>query len=449
MNSSRFCPDCGADLAHYYTALNEPDPESQATREEQSPKEKRLRILADFELRDCVVVRYLGKGGKVVIPDGVTAIGDGAFYRSGVIKEVVCPESLKEIGREAFYYCSELERISLSSDLERIEDKAFQGSSIIGSLLLPPNLKSIGRSAFEDCGRLNEIAIPASVQSIGQSAFISCERLVNIHVDKKNKTFSSVDGVLFDKERKILLCYPAGRTEKSYGIPSSVKKVASSAFYENNALEAIHIPAGVTGIQSNAFLCAKNLKKIKVSAGNKYYCDVKGVLYNKEKTVLAALPAALEESLFRIPDGVVEIGENAVVDYRRLVEATIPSSVRKIGSNSFYGCNNLERILVDDRNPCFAEIDGVLYNKERTVLLRYPANRTKNYLEIPEGVKRIEKAAFAYSHSLSGVILPTTMEMIGEFAFFHCDNLGYAYVPNGFKEACENTFPSNCVVTEK
>lgn len=446
LTGEQFCPNCGIDLVPYLPSetLEENEERSRVL----SPREKRERMLADFSVEDHAVVRYQGKGGRVLVPDGISAIRESAFYKSGVVREVSLPDSLLSIEEKAFFDCSSLERISLPSDLKFIGEKAFSNTALTGRIVLPGGLERIGAEAFFGCFALEEIVIPASVKEIGERAFSSCKMLKSIVVDKGNQNYSSDGGVLFDKTGATLLSYPAGKEAVSYRVPSNCRTVSSSAFYENEKLESIAL-GRKTLLQKNALLLARALKRILVSPFHQEYTADKGVLYDKKKKTLLLFPPACERERLILPPTVEEIGENAVINAETLRGVYLPESVKAIGGNPFYGCLKLEEITVSPQNPAFLSSEGILLSKDGTFLLCYPAGRQKTYYEIPTTVKVIGKTAFAYAKNLTSVVVGENVYEVGNFAFFRCDSLSFAYVPKRDLAVYQELLPSSCVVTAR
>ncbi len=112
---------------------------------------------------------------------------------------------------------------------------------------------SIGDYAFERCTGLESITIPDSVISIGTNVFYGCSGLTDITVDNRNSSFCSESGVLFNKDKTTLICYPAGKTDSSYKIPDEVTSIGYSAFETCTELKSITIPDSVTSIGYAAF----------------------------------------------------------------------------------------------------------------------------------------------------------------------------------------------------
>ncbi|MCC8112254.1 MAG: leucine-rich repeat domain-containing protein [Ruminococcus sp.] len=125
-------------------------------------------------------------------------------------------------------------------------------------------LTSIGRKAFYNCNYLTSITIPDSVTSIGSVAFRFCTSLTNIAVDENNENYSSINGVLFDKNQTTLICYPAGKTNKSYTIPDSVTSIGICAFGNCYYLTSITILDSVTSIGDDAFYYCTGLTNLTI-----------------------------------------------------------------------------------------------------------------------------------------------------------------------------------------
>jgi len=198
---------------------------------------------SDFEMNGTTLVKYNGKAANVTIPSNVTAIGEKAFSECDSIKSVTIPSSVISIGNEAFNACVNLTSVNILS-----------------------GLKTIGNWAFSSCGKLTNITIPSSVTSIGNVPFGSCAGLTGITVDAQNITYSSVDGVLFNKAKTNLISYPNGKKGNNYTIPSGVTSIEDWAFCFCNNLTGITIPPSVTSIGDYAFAFCDNITSITIPA---------------------------------------------------------------------------------------------------------------------------------------------------------------------------------------
>lgn len=137
---------------------------------------------SDFEIKNGVLVKYRGKGGKVIIPDSVTKIGWGAFAGCESLTSVTIPDSVTEIGRGAFDGCSRLASITIPDSVTKIVGATFRGCSSLKSVTIPDSVTLIGDYAFYGCKSLQSIIIPDSVTTIAGGAFEGCSSLVNIKI---------------------------------------------------------------------------------------------------------------------------------------------------------------------------------------------------------------------------------------------------------------------------
>ena len=175
-----------------------------------------------------------------VIPDGVTSIGDGAFWDCSSLTSLVIPESVTSIGDYAFCCCESLTDIVIPDRVTRIGKFAFSGCESLTDIVLPEGVTSIGRSAFKNCISLTDIVIPDSVTSIGDYAFSGCESLTDIVLP---------DGVTSIGDRAFDGC----RSLSSVVIPDRVTSVGEYAFHYCFSLTGIVIPDSVTSIGGGAF----------------------------------------------------------------------------------------------------------------------------------------------------------------------------------------------------
>ena len=313
-----------------------------------------------FKIEDGVLIKYKGKKKKVVIPKGVTSVGDEAFAfcRS---KSIVIPNSVTSIGDEAFYYCDNLTNIVIPDSVTSIGDRVFgkcdtlenitvkQGNPIYhsaGNCLIETKSKTlivgcknsvipadgsvtrIGDDAFYGCDSLTSIVIPDGVTSIGDNAFEDCSSLTSIV------------------------------------IPDGVTRIGNDAFYWCSSLTSIVIPKSVISIGSAVFSHCRSLENITVEQGNPIYHSAGNCLIEtKRKTLIAGcknsvIPAdgsvtSIDYCAFSwcdsltnivIPDGVTSIGDNAFEDCSSLESISIPDSVTSIWDWAFSRCYSLQTI---------------------------------------------------------------------------------------------------------
>ena len=197
---------------------------------------------------------------EVIIGEGITELYHSLFWHFTDISKVTLPSTLRVIEGDVFYYTKSLTEITLPDGLEKIGGEAFAESGIT-KINLPEGLKEIGYRAFNNTP-LTEIHIPASVEKIDYNAFGSDKRtLEKITVSPDNPYFTSVDGVLYNKDMTTLICYPSGKTDLAFTVPESVKTIGEYSFVYSNLVE-ININEGTEMIESSAFDCSDKLEAI-------------------------------------------------------------------------------------------------------------------------------------------------------------------------------------------
>lgn len=212
------------------------------------------------------------KLNNVVIGENVTTIGEGAFRECIGLKNVSVPDSVTTIGLAAFFGCAKLESILLSQNLTTIGQSAFVECYSLKNIIIPEGVTTIGGYAFADCDSLKKVTIPESVTSIGKGPFQSCDSLETILVDENNENYTDDGGVLFDKDKTLLIQYPKGNQRSKYIIPDGVTTIGDVAFYGCNRMEYIHIPESVSSVGYGAF----------ISIGNAYICSTSEDSYAKK-----------------------------------------------------------------------------------------------------------------------------------------------------------------------
>ncbi len=416
------------------------------------------------------IAGYTGSGGALTVPDTtnglpITSIGTNAFYGCVIIGSLTLGTNLTRIGDGAFYQ-SGLTNINLGTNVNHIGNQAFDFCGFTG-LTLPEGLVSIGNEAFANISYLTSVTIPESVTNIGEGAFADGNNLTAISVDAANPAYTSVGGVLFDKSQLVLIQYPQGLTG-NYTIPNGVTRIEENAFYGGPGPSTVTIPASVTSIGDEAFFQCFQLESITVGATNPVYSSSGGVLFNKDQTTLVQCPGTIATgyvipdsvtsigdgafcvgtymSHITIPNSVTNIGADAFFNCGSLTNITIPASVASIGSRAFNECFDLTALNVDTNNVDYCSVDGVLFNKDQTLLLQYPIGSNATNYVVPDSVTSIGFGAFTQSHELTRVLLDDNLTNIGTNAFAG-DYLTSVNIPNGVTSIGPSAFFGNSQLT--
>ena len=361
-----------------------------------------------------------------------------------------------------------------------IGSSVFRGCKRLSSITIPNCVTSIDSFAFRDCTSLKSITIPNSVTSIYYDAFRGCTSLTAINVANRNQNYVSVNGVLYDKDKTVIIRYPAGKKDKSYSILDGVTGICAYAFEDCANLESITLPDSVTLMGLSVFNGCKSLITINVAAGNQNFVSVNGVLYDKDKTAIIRYPARKKDKNYNILNSVRFVHNNAFEDCTNLTSITIPNSVTGIASNAFGGCSiksitipnsvtniysstfdgctSLTAINVATGNRYYVSVNGVLYNKDKTTIIRYPEGKKDKSYSILDSVTSIESDAFGGCTSLTSIVIPKSVTSISFSAHLGYDN-DYNQIDNfkiycysgtaGEKYAKDNRFHYELITAEK
>lgn len=322
---------------------------------------------------------------------------DNRIYVSG---DIEVPEKVPynsntytviSIGMDAFNCCDNLISVTIPNTVTSIGVDAFCGCSSLKSVNIPNSVTSIGEYAFSSCKSLTTVTIPKSVAFINRQAFPFCDNLTAINVDSDNDVFSSIDGVLYNKNASSLKCCPGGKT--SVTIPNSVTSIGAYAFYSCTKLSSVTIPNSVITIGEGAFGCCYSLTSI------------------------------------ALPTSVTSIGKRMFTSCKSLTAVTIPNSVTSIGDEAFYNCKSLTSVTIPNfvtsiGQDAFSHCSGL------------------TSVTIPNSVTSIGQGAFCNCSKLGAIYMQCDVP-IECTPYFSDDNLKNTilYIPKGTLAAYEKTTP--------
>lgn len=445
---------------------------------------------------------------NVNIPDSVENIGDYAFSGCERLTNINIPDSVKSIGYYAFDECDKLSTVSIGKGVTSIGVGSFYGCdrlteinvsdanpnyrSIDGNLYnkdmtaliqyaigksedrfsLPDGVKNIGASSFA-CSTIREINLPDGVINIGAGAFGSCDIW----------RITMPDSVMKIDNGAFRAC--SYLTDVNFG--NGVTSIGDSAFYDCSRLANINIPESVTSIGEHAFFRTAYYNDTSNWENNvlyigKYLVDTErrygsyGDYIDRPEGDYTIKPGTVymvrnafnfsELTSVKIPDSITEIPYGAFSNSKSLTSVTILGRAVSIGDLAFWNCSSLMSIDVDSNNPSYCSINGNLYNKKRTKLIRYALGKKDISFDIPRGVTElgddafygcgnlvnitipdsvtsIGDSAFQDCENLTNVVIPESVTFIGNSAFYNCDSLTSVVIPESVTEIDQNTF-SGC-----
>ncbi len=354
---------------------------------------------------------------KLTIPNSVKTLEGGAFYECTALTDINIPNSVTSIGDWAFYSCDSLTDIAVPNGVTNIGEYTFGGCNSLTNITISNSVTSIGEYAFEYCTSLTNIAIPNSVTNIGSHAFWNCTSLTDITI---SSSITSIEDSVFEYCSSLA----------SITIPSSVTSIGKSAFQGCTSLTDVVIPNSVTSIGKSAFQACTSLENV----------TIPGSVTSIELSAFENCKSLTDVTLSQ---GVTNIGQCAFSGCESLTDIEIPNSVTSMSSDAFDYCNALENIIVNSENTTYSDMDGVLFDKEQTNLVRYPEGRTAANYIIPYGVTTIGNSAFKHCTFLTTVDIPNSVTQMGWHVFQYCASLTSIVIPNSVTTIGASMF-QNC-----
>lgn len=288
-----------------------------------------------------------------------------------------------------FRDCVSVKSVVIPSTVTRIDSSAFEGCINLETVNIPNSVTYLGGKVFYGCQSLTTITIPASVTYIGPELTSWCTSLTEINVDSKSKGYASVDGVLMDIGKTRIMNFPAAKECEVYTVPTTVRNINKSAF------------SGCTGLKS------------------------------------IVLP----------PDTALYIYEYAFAGCTGLTSINLPSNIMSIYDYAFEGCTSLKEFTVDPKNANFTTVDGVLFNKAKTRLVRYPCAKEDTTYTIPKTVTYVDYGGFADCTNLSSVVIHKGFYYFRDEAFKGCTGLTSITLPSSITSVGSRTF-EGCTALE-
>ena len=444
---------------------------------------------------------------KVTLPDTIIEIEDGAFNYCSNLLKVNLPEGLQKIGLGIFSGCDKLEyeninglkyinnwlvdasgvvmeRATFKDTTIGIFPNAFKNNNSLEELVLPNNIKYIYEGTFKNSS-ITKLVIGDNVEYINMDALKDTLFLEEIEVSNNNKYYSSLNGILYDKDKTKLLHYPTERNSSEYVMPNTVAEVASYACMNNKYLISLILSSELRIVNSYAFFKCSKLTNITFGEkleiiGNeafKYNTELKEIILPSSvkqigenafeyamKVEKLQMPFVSKEGtdysvgyifggIEKIPTTLIRLyilnGDsiklNSLEGLTNIVELTIPASIENIEHGSLSHSSKLAKLnLMNNSN--YKLVNNVLYTSDEKTLVYYlPTNKNLTYqtlsktkviakhafknvsalttITLNEGLENIEEQAFCEMQQLVKLIIPTTVKITGQDICFVTPNV--------------------------
>ncbi len=399
-------------------------------------------VLYNKDFSEILLYPKMSNVVNYVVPETVTYINDYAFADCKNLVNITLPQNFAGFGNGAFSGCSSLKEVIMPAEATILGDNVFKNCTSLEKVVLSPRIEYIYEGNFYNCSSLKAIDIPESVELIGSSAF----------------AYSGIEAIELPDTITVIYdsTFSNCKSLKSVKFPANLESIGDSAFLRCELLDNIVIPdtVGYVGIQ--AFT--------KTAFYNNVANWENGALYSGK--CLLATNKEVDEA-YTVKDGTIVIGANAFYSNNKVKTITLPDSVMAVCDFAFTWCDNLETINigkgvigigenlfsaspklsainVSAENTEFVSVDGVLFNKDKTEIISFPAGKGTEYT-IPATVKSIGNYAFSYCNGLTSVTISEEVASIGDHAFSDCFSLKEIKIPDGVKfignaafQYCEN-----------
>ena len=386
---------------------------------------------------------------SVVISNGVTSIGDYAFYYCSSLTSITIPSSVTSIGSSAFSGCSSLTSVTIPNSVTGIGEYAFSGCSSLTSVTIPNSVTSIGNSAFEGCSSLTSVTIPNSVTSIGNKAFYCCSGLTSVTIPNSVTSIGSIaflycSSLTSPVYNAHVFAFMPTSYSGAYTIPDGIESMAGGAFWHCSGLTSVTIPNSVTSIGYSAFYGCSSLTSV------------------------------------TIPNSVTSIGSSAFYQCVGLTSVTIGNGVTSIGGSAFAGCSNITSLIIPNSaqfvtsgdvktfapyiNLTYVEAPAPFFDipeaqwpsytkslnhvtvnggelTENALLFINRSYKTLQTLDV-SGVTNTEFAdeAFKGFYNLKELVLPALLQKVSYMMVAGCKNLQSVVIPASVEEIEQSAF---------
>jgi len=386
-----------------------------------------------FIIENGVLLQYIGNGGDVVIPDGVTAIASGVFNTNLALTSVVIPDGVTKIGDAAFANASNLVKVVMTDSVLEVGTACFMGCSSLSDLTFSKNIKTLPTELFRNCTALASFTISENVRIIGSTVFeySGIEELII------PETVISIDYNSFYNATKI-------RVMKVY---ANITGHPQNAFANLDALEEMYFYGDVEKIQGWDFGGLRHLRIVEfhghVGQIGNYSATLTDIMQQLQYFSFHFLDCPELERVEFFGD-VDLIGGYSFGFCPKLSEVIFHGNVGTIDGFAFSNCSNLKQwIVAADNEYLVQDANGLMYNKDFTRLYRQPEYfEYEGVLVISNSVETIDDYAFWHgthyctkfnttfngwsiasdvnnvvNETITEVVLPANLKHIGVYAF--------------------------------
>ncbi len=423
----------------------------------------KVAVIPSYLFYECTGLTNLTIGNRV------TEIGRNAFYKCSSLTKVNIPQSVTEIGSTAFSKCIGLTTLILEDGEDTLVmtangsyssfyncpietlylgrnvscrgcniyyDYPFGNNTSLISLTISESVTEIPPYAFYRCtGLAGELVIHSGVTTIGDRAFYGCTGLTALTLEDGEETLTM-------KSSSSYTPFTGCPIETLY-LGRDVNYSSSYSPFRNNAsLTSLTISNNVTSIGDWAF---SNCTGLTVVNFNAIPCNDTG---SSNSLVYSAFYGCTNISTVNIGEEVTIIPSSLCYNCSKLTKVTIPSSVTEISRLAFSGCTGLTKFEVAEDNEYYCAVDGVLFTKDMTTLIQFPAASSMTSYNVPNSVTKIGAFAFDTCRGLTSITIPNSVTSIGSGAFRDCSGLTSITIPNSVTEISRLAFSGCTSLTE-
>lgn len=362
-------------------------------------------VLYDFDMTK-VIMCPSGKTDETEIPEGVTEIGDYAFYMVDECQSYIFPSSLRKIGKQAFAHCYGLRSFTMPDSVTEIGENCFDLCEKMTSITLSKGLSIIPKEAFIECTSLKKVIIPGNVKTIDKGAFSGCSNLSEVVFNEGLEKIET-GAFYYYQDSEFSYSSPSGLTAIS--LPNSLLSIGDNAFANQSTLTSVVFGNGLISVGQNAFYGC-NLLNMSVSSDNENLVVDNLVLYTKNKDTAIFASTNISGAL-NLPSTVKYIKPFAFYECTKITSVTFSNVLEEIGEGAFKG----------------------LFGPQKSGSLHFPASlktigdgafssTAADDITFNEGLLSIGENAFSWANE-SSLVLPNSLQHIGYQAFILNSNL--------------------------